>query len=104
MTLLLALKILGRPLMGGTPARAVGAVSQDGLPAEERKGVLWDAMRTLAAQGWEPDTFSYSTAFRHAAAAASCAPERCIPPAMMRCTCATCCMCSTLSDHAIAGM
>ena len=46
---------------------AVGAASQDGLPAEERKGVLWDAMRALAAQGWEPDTFSYSTAFRRAA-------------------------------------
>ena len=52
-----------------SPARAVGAVSQDGLPAEERTGVLWDALRALAAQGWEPDTFSYSTAFRHAARA-----------------------------------
>jgi hypothetical protein len=30
----------------------------------ERKGVLWDAMRALQKQGWEPDTYSYSTSFR----------------------------------------
>lgn len=53
---------------GASRMRAVGAAAQDGLPAEERKGVLWDAMRALTAQGWEPDTFSYTTAFRHAAA------------------------------------
>ncbi|KAK9838542.1 hypothetical protein WJX81_006152 [Elliptochloris bilobata] len=42
----------------------VGATSHDSLPAAERKGLLWDTMRALMAQGWEPDTFSYSTAFR----------------------------------------
>lgn len=57
----------------------MGAAAQDGLPAEERKGVLWDAMRALTAQGWEPDTYSYSTAFRRAAAAAACALECCMP-------------------------
>ncbi len=44
--------------------RAVGAPLQDGVPAAERKGPLWDAMRTLVGQGWKPDTVSYSTAFR----------------------------------------
>lgn len=44
----------------------MGATSQDGLPAEERKGLLWDALRTLKKQGWAPDTYSYTTAFRRA--------------------------------------
>ena len=44
--------------------RAVGAPLQDGVPAAERKGPLWDAMRALVGQGWKPDTVSYSTAFR----------------------------------------
>ncbi len=43
---------------------AAGAPSQEGLPVAERKGVLWDAMRALQKQGWEPDTYSYSTSFR----------------------------------------
>jgi len=62
--------------MASVRVAAVGAPSQEGLPAAERKGVLWDAMRALQKQGWEPDTYSYSTSFRRGCLGAclSCCP------------------------------
>jgi hydroxymethylpyrimidine pyrophosphatase-like HAD family hydrolase len=44
---------------------AAGPPSQgEGTPPAERVGELWDAYRSLVADGWTPDAAAYSTAFR----------------------------------------
>ena len=44
--------------------RAAGPADEDGLPADGRRGLLWDACRKFVAAGWVVDTAGYSTGFR----------------------------------------
>lgn len=41
-----------------------GSLLQEEVKPEERKGLLWDFYRSLVADGWTPDVYSYTTSFR----------------------------------------
>lgn len=46
-------------------AAAAGPPSaNEGVPPAKREGPLWDAYRSLEAEGWTPDASGYSTSFR----------------------------------------
>jgi len=41
-----------------------GPVRQEASPAGDRRGLLWDYYRSLAADGWKLDAIGYVAAFR----------------------------------------